>query len=122
MVFKTLAVINIIFILRNYFNGDFASISSILIIAGIALTLYSSFKLGVDHTYFGYELGKVKAKWVKGFPYNIIPHPMIVGQLIAFVGILLMKGVFKDYKYYFILHILFYTTHMIQEELYFRNK
>ena len=47
---------------------------------------------------------------------------MIVGQLIAFVGILLMKGVFKDYKYYFILHILFYTTHMIQEELYFRNK
>jgi hypothetical protein len=122
MIFKTLAVINIIFILRNYFNGELSSLSSILIILGIALTLYSSYKLGVDHTYFGYELGKVKSKLVKGFPYNSIPHPMIVGQLIAFVGILLMKGVFKDYKYYFILHILFYVTHMIQEELYFRNK
>ena len=121
MIFKTLAIINIIFILKNYFDGNLTSLSSILIIAGLSLTLYSSYKLGVDHTYFGYELGKVKAKWVKGFPYNTIPHPMIVGQLIALVGILLMKGVFKDYKIYFILHILFYTIHIIQK-IYVRNR
>ena len=121
MIFKTLAIINIIFILKNYFDGNLTSLSSILIIAGLSLTLYSSYKLGVDHIYFGYELGKVKAKWVKGFPYNTIPHPMIVGQLIALVGILLMKGVFKDYKIYFILHILFYTIHIIQK-IYVRNR
>ena len=123
--YKTLALINIIFILKKYIkpnkNGK-NNLPILLIIFGLLLTLYSSYKLGLDHTYFGYELGKVKAKWVTGFPYGTIPHPMIVGQLIAFIGILLIKGVAKDYKYYFGLHILFYIFHMVQEELYFRNE
>ena len=38
--------------------------------------------LGVDGTYFGIELGVVKAdyKFVTKFPYNVLPHPMILGD------------------------------------------
>jgi hypothetical protein len=71
--------------------------------------------LGIDKTYFGVELGYVNpnAYFVSTFPYNIIPHPMIVGQLIGLCGIhyLLMR----DYQYLILGHILLYTTHMLQE-------
>jgi hypothetical protein len=38
---------------------------------------------------FGIELGFVKANYlfVKRFPYNLIPHPMILGQVFALVGL-----------------------------------
>lgn len=45
--------------------------------------------LGVDGTYFGIELGFVKAdyRFVKSFPYNTLPHPMILSQIVALLGL-----------------------------------
>lgn len=121
IIFKSIAIINIILIVKNYFDGNFTSYSSILIITGLLIVFSALYKLGVDHNYFGAELGKVKSKNVNGFPYNIIPYPMIMGQIVVLIGILMIKGIYKDYKYYFILHILFYVMHMTQEEYYNKN-
>jgi len=115
--YKSIALINIIVILKNYFNGNFDKFPLYLIIFGYLLTMYSSYKLGIDHTYFGYELGKVEGKIVNDFPYNVLPHPMILGQLIAFSGMLLIKGIKSKYKYLIVTHIIFYVIHMLQEEM-----
>ena len=39
--------------------------------------------------YFGIELGVVEAdyKFVTKFPYNVLPHPMILGQVVALFGV-----------------------------------
>lgn len=59
-----------------------------LVIAGFTTTLLATARLGLVRTYFGSELGFVKPKWITGFPYGYIPHPMIVGQLMAFASII----------------------------------
>ena len=40
----------------------------------------------MDQTYFGVELGAMKPNFVSGFPYNCVPHPMIVGSMIGLLG------------------------------------
>ena len=91
----------------------------LMVLAGFAITMLATARLGMIRTYFGAELGFVKPQWVEGFPYGVIPHPMIVGQIIAYSTVLywwndrissenalLMGG-----------HISFYTVHMFQEIL-----
>ena len=58
------------------------------IISGYLISTLASISLGLDGTYFGIELGHVKANYqfVKEFPYNIFPHPMILGQVVALLG------------------------------------
>lgn len=60
----------------------------LLVVSGFSITMMATARLGFVRTYFGSELGFVKPKWIIGFPYGYIPHPMIVGQLIAFGSIL----------------------------------
>ena len=76
-------------------------------------------QLGMVRTYFGSELGFVKPKWVSGFPYNVIPHPMIVGQLVAYSSILFwLKGTLPIETVALICaHMSFYVIHMFQEIL-----
>lgn len=91
----------------------------LLAAVGFGITILATMQLGMVRTYFGSELGFCKPEWISGFPYNTIPHPMIVGQLVAWGSILwgfhdrmtpetgmLIGG-----------HMSFYTLHMIQEML-----
>ena len=56
--------------------------SLVLIMGGHFVSLCAT-ALGVDGTYFGIELGVVKAdKFVTKFPYNVLPHP-VLGQVVA---------------------------------------
>ena len=86
---------------------------------GFSITILATVRLGMVRTYFGSELGFVKPEWINSFPYGVIPHPMIVGQLFAYSNIffwwreqmplgttLLIAG-----------HMSFYTIHMVQEML-----
>ena len=91
--------------------------------AGFATTILATAQLGFIRTYFGSELGFVKPEWVSGFPYSVIPHPMIVGQLIAFgTMIYWFGGCYDDVNRLGVenmaliwAHVVCYTVHMIQE-------
>ena len=88
-----------------------------LILSGVAITILATMQLGIVRTYFGSELGFVKPKWVEGFPYNTIPHPMIVGQLFAYSVILFWwkENLSVETKILVASHMTFYIFHMLQE-------
>jgi hypothetical protein len=72
--------------------------------------------LGIEGTYFGIELGFVKAQYefVQVWPYNTYPHPMITGQVAAMA--VLHVGVFgEQYPWLLPIHCILYLTHMVQE-------
>ena len=88
--------------------------------AGFAVTILATIQLGFVRTYFGSELGFVQPKWITGFPYNTIPHPMIVGQLFAWGSILYFLAIREDRLTMETInligaHMTFYTAHMVQE-------
>ncbi|MEV4539217.1 methyltransferase [Asanoa sp. NPDC049518] len=56
---------------------------------GFGLSGLAFLRLGSDRTYFGAEFGVVPPGRVSGFPYGVIPHPMIVGKLVGFAGLAL---------------------------------
>jgi hypothetical protein len=86
---------------------------------GFGTTLLATARLGMVRTYFGSELGFVKPKWIHGFPYGYIPHPMINGQIFAFAVILVWF--WNDLSTFnaglLIAHMSCYATHMLQEIL-----
>lgn len=88
-----------------------------LAVLGFSITMLATARLGFVRTYFGSELGFVKPKWIEGFPYGYIPHPMIVGQLIAYSSILWWFPVDAETKLLIYTHMSFYTAHMVQEML-----
>lgn len=55
----------------------------VMVVTGYGISVAATNALGVDGTYFGIELGVVKADYgfVRQFPYGTIPHPMILGQV-----------------------------------------
>jgi Phospholipid methyltransferase len=91
----------------------------LLVLAGFATTMLATARLGMVRTYFGSELGFVKPQWIEGFPYGVVPHPMIVGQVFAYATILFWwrDRITTENAILVAGHIGFYTTHMIQEML-----
>jgi Phospholipid methyltransferase len=89
----------------------------ILAAIGFSITMLATARLGFVRTYFGSELGFVKPKWIEGFPYGYIPHPMIVGQLLAYSSILMWFNLNLETEVLISTHMLFYSFHMVQEML-----
>ena len=84
---------------------------------GFSITMLATARLGFVRTYFGSELGFVKPKWITGFPYGYIPHPMIVGQLTAYSSILWWFNLDFETTALIVTHMCFYSAHMVQEML-----
>lgn len=97
--------------------GDIPGV--LLAMAGFSITILATARLGFARTYFGSELGFVKPNWIEGFPYGYIPHPMIVGQLIAYSSILVWfwERLTTETVTLISVHMTFYTAHMVQEML-----
>ena len=91
----------------------------IMATCGFAITILATIQLGMVRTYFGSELGFVKPEWINGFPYNTIPHPMIVGQLLAYGSILFWWRDTMPIETTTLVgaHMSCYVIHMIQEIL-----
>jgi hypothetical protein len=91
----------------------------LLAVTGFMVTILATAQLGMVRTYFGSELGFVKPSWIEGFPYNTIPHPMIVGQLFAYSSILVWWWNRLSFETVALIatHMSFYTAHMVQEML-----
>lgn len=87
---------------------------------GIFVSTMATATLGLSGTYFGIELGFVKAdyKFVNSFPYNIFPHPMILGQVVAFGALYTIPHMHQGIVcpvWFMPLHIALYLVHMTQE-------
>lgn len=87
-----------------------------MIIVGSAVSSLATKALGIDGTYFGYELGMCEAERVTTFPFNVIPHPMIVGQLFAFAGVHLLPEFREAWPWLIPAHCIMYTLVLLQEE------
>lgn len=84
------------------------------LIAGGELLAFLAFRaIGVDRTYFGIELGVCEPVRVKDFPYNAVPHPMIVGAVGALCGFHIL--VRHQHPFLAPAHILLYVGHLLQE-------
>jgi hypothetical protein len=90
-------------------------ISLVMIALGYGVSIAATEALGIDGTYFGIELGYVKAdyRFVTKFPYNVLPHPMILGQVFALLGV--HKVIVQDWPYLVPVHITLYLIHLTQE-------
>ena len=66
------------------------SVPSLVVAAlGFGLSGLAFLRLGSERTYFGAEFGVVPPGKISGFPYGVIPHPMITGKLLGFAGLAL---------------------------------
>ncbi|GMH66720.1 hypothetical protein TL16_g11000 [Triparma laevis f. inornata] len=97
--------------------GDMNWVGFGMIAVGYFISISATAALGVDGTYFGIELGFVKAdyQFVKSFPYNVLPHPMILSQVFALLGMHTFAEVGGAYPWLVPVHCAFYFTHMTQE-------
>lgn len=91
---------------------------------GLLLSGSAFLKLGAHRTYFGQEL-QVHSESknenenplirVTGFPYNLVPHPMIVGSWIFFFGLAVNNRFRKDFAYLLIIHAVSYAIVLLLE-------
>ena len=113
--FKTIAMAHLFSMYLTTF--DFDAISVLMIFCGFSLSASAALALGVDQTYFGVELGEVKPNFVFAFPYNSIPHPMIVGSMIGLLGVHKMASFRVEFPYAIPMHCVMYCIHMVQEHV-----
>jgi hypothetical protein len=66
---------------------DLASLA--VIAGGIGLNVRAAAVLGIDRTYYGHEVVGLPPRRITAFPYSLIAHPMIVGNVAAFGGTLI---------------------------------
>jgi len=112
---KTLALSHLGY--NYYMNFEFDPISLAMLVGGYGLSAAAANALGIDQTYFGVELGKVEPNFVSCFPYNTIPHPMIIGSMVGLLGFHKMAGFRAALPYLIPAHCAFYMVHMIQEQV-----
>lgn len=57
--------------------------------AGFGLNLWAATVLGADRTYYGVEVKGMPVELSNAMPFSIIRHPMLMGNIIAYGGLLL---------------------------------
>lgn len=121
LLFKVIAVSHIavryLFILAagTSASAGLLAASLLMIVSGATVSSLATHALGMDATYFGKELGIIEGPWVTCFPYNVIPHPMIVGQLVAFAGVHMLPEFRASWPFLMPTHCAFYMMVMIME-------
>jgi len=57
--------------------------------AGFGLNLWAASVLGTDRTYYGVEVRGMPVEWSTAMPFSIVRHPMLIGNMVAYGGLLL---------------------------------
>jgi hypothetical protein len=86
-----------------------------LVALGVAVSSWAAAELGLVRTYFGEELGLVASRRVRSGPYAFLPHPMILGALVALVGHFLQPAARAAWPWLVPGHVLLYLLHLGQE-------
>jgi hypothetical protein len=79
-----------------YLMADPSWPSLLVVITGFLLNAVAAAALGADRTYYGHEVAGVPARRITAFPYSVLSHPMLVGNVAAFGGTLL-DGAFRQH-------------------------
>jgi len=66
---------------------DFPSLA--LVATGFLINARAASVLGSDRTYYGHEVANLPLLRVTRFPYSVMSHPMLVGNMLAYGGTLL---------------------------------
>jgi hypothetical protein len=64
-------------------------VSLVVIVVGVLLNVRAATVMGLDRTYYGHEVAGLPPRRITAFPYSMIAHPMIVGNVVAFGGTLI---------------------------------
>jgi len=75
-----------------YFAYPIDALSLALVLAGFGLNLAGAAALGTDRTYYGHEVAGLPELRVATFPYSVVAHPMLAGNMLAFGATLLNDG------------------------------
>ena len=70
----------------------------------------------MDRTYFAAELGLCEPLRLRRFPYSLLPHPMIAGNLIALSGFYILPELRAAAPYLVPMHIAMYLLQLLQEQ------
>lgn len=81
-------------------------LSTIAMAVGFALNIAAARALGTERTYYGYELAALPPKRITSFPYSLISHPMLIGNMLAFGGTLLDDAFRQSWWPLALLHVL----------------
>ncbi len=112
VVLKTLSVA----VLALVYLGFPLDLASLAVIAGgIVLNARAAAVLGFDRTYYGLEVGGLPPLRVTAFPYSLIDHPMILGNVAAFGGTLINAGFREQWWPLAVLHVAANTGLLIME-------
>eukprot|EP00045_Choanoeca_perplexa_P007940 m.72844 g.72844 ORF g.72844 m.72844 type:complete len:682 (-) comp14286_c0_seq1:136-2181(-) len=116
LLFKTLSIGQLGYLYLQHFDFAAPDVLSVSMIAvGYTLSILATKALGIDRTYFGVELGFCEPKWITDFPYGVVPHPMIVSQILALGGFLKLAAFRAVVPWLVPCHIGLYLCHMLQE-------
>ncbi len=63
--------------------------AAVVMAAGFLLNIAAARALGVARTYYGWEIGDVPHARITAFPYTVVAHPMLVGNIVGHAGALL---------------------------------
>lgn len=72
-----------------YLTAPLEVASLAVVAAGFLLNALAASVLGADRTYYGHEVAGLPRLRVTRFPYSLISHPMLVGNMLAYGGTLL---------------------------------
>jgi hypothetical protein len=79
--------------------------SALVIGTGFMLNLVAALVLGNTRSYYGWELGDLPQRRVTSLPYSVMPHPMLLGNMVAFGGTLLHPGFRQAWWPLAVLHV-----------------
>jgi len=118
LLYKTLALTQAVAQYVKYFDFGAPDVVSLAMLAGgFGLATLAAHRLGVDRTYFGWELGEISGHCVLSFPYGTVPHPMILGGCIGWLGFFKLAAFRAAWPMYAPLHVACYLAHAAQEHL-----
>jgi hypothetical protein len=86
---KTIALL---LLASAYFAAPLDYLSLVIVAVGFGLNTLAAAALGTDRTYYGEEVANLLRLRVTRFPYSVIAHPMLVGNMLAYGGMLLNSG------------------------------
>jgi len=89
--------------------------SMIAVVAGLSLNAWAARVLGAERTYYGAELADLPALRVTRLPYSAIAHPMLIGNVIAYTGLLLDPAFRRDWWPLALAHVGFNVGLLMME-------
>ena len=72
-----------------FFSAGADALALVVMATGFGLNMLAANALGAERTYYGVELGSLPRMRISRFPFNVIPHPMLTGNMMAYAGALL---------------------------------